>query len=256
MIIQVKQLTYALRLHGIHNSIERKSAEAIANNLQPLEFIQLLLEEELHFRKQIAEKRLNGRARFQFQAELEDWDSTFERNLNKQKLKDLAMLNFYHNNENLIICGKTGEGKTQLAISLGKRLCREEISTQFHSVNLLFEEVKAARAAGKYLKFIGDLKKVRALILDDFGLRNYTHAEATVLMDILDGRYRTGTTIITSQIDNLGWLKLFEDAAIGEAVVDRLVNPSQKIILNGGSYRERLQQTKRTKNLTSEDKKT
>ncbi len=247
MLIQVKQLTHTLRLFGIHNAVERRAQEALASNLHPLEFMRIILEEEIGARKLSTSKRLDSRARFQFQAELEDWDGTFERGINKQKLKDLALLNFYHNNENLLICGKTGEGKTQLAISMGKRLCREEITTQFHSVNLLFEEVKAARVAGKYLKFIGALKKSKALILDDFGLRNYTHGEATILMDILDGRYRKGTTIITSQIDNLGWSKLFEDPAIGEAIVDRLVNPSQKILLKGGSYRERIQNERRVK---------
>ena len=68
-------------------------------------------------------------------------------------------------------------------------------------------------------------------------------------MDVLGSRYRKGSTIITSQIDNLGWLKLFEDRAIGEAIVDRLVNPSQKIVLNGGSYRERIQLSKKPKKL-------
>lgn len=249
MITQIKQLTNTLRLFGIHNSIERKIEEAIANNLEPLELVRLLLEEEVDSRKQIAAKRLDTRAHFQFRAELEDWDGTFERGINPQKLKDLGALNFYHNNENLIICGKTGEGKTQLAISLGKRLCRATINTRFHSVNLLFEEVRAARVAGKYLKFISDLKKVDVLILDDFGLRNYTHEEATILMDVLGTRYRKGSTIITSQIDNLGWLRLFEDQAIAEAIVDRLVNPSQKIVLNGGSYRERIQLAKKSKKL-------
>lgn len=250
MITQVKQLTHTLRLFGIHNAVERRAEEALANNLHPLEFMRLVLEEEIGSRKLIVAKRLDSRARFQFQAELEDWDGSFERGINKQKLKDLAMLNFYHNNENLLIFGKTGEGKTQLAISIGKRICREEISTQFYSVNLMFEEVKAARASGKYLKFVEDLKKIKCLILDDFGLRNYTHEEATVFMDILDSRYRKGTTIVTSQVDNLGWSKLYEDPAIGEAIVDRLVNPSQKILLKGGSYRERIQNERKTKNLT------
>jgi len=247
MLPQVKQLTHQLRLFGIHNSIERLAEEAMTNSLHPLEFIRILLEEEVGARKLVAAKRIDNQARFQFRAELEDWDGTFDRGINKQKIKDLAVLNFYHNHENLIICGKTGEGKTHLAISIGKRMCREEITTQFHSVNLMFEEVKAARAAGKYLKFVTSLKKSKVIILDDFGLRNYTHEEAVILMDILDGRYGVGSTIITSQIDNLGWLKLFEDPAIGEAIIDRLIHPSQKILLKGGSYRERIQNERRAK---------
>ena len=128
MIQQVKQLTQNLRLFGIHNAVERRAEEAVTNHLHPLEFMRIILEEEAGARRLTTAKRLDTRARFQFKAELEDWDGTFERGISKQKMKELAMLNFFRNHENLIICGKTGEGKTQLAISLGKRMCREEIT--------------------------------------------------------------------------------------------------------------------------------
>jgi len=255
MIIQVKQLTQALRLNGIHNAIERRAHEALANNLHPLEFARLVLEEELLYRKDVASRRLTSKAKFTLQSCFEDWDHTFDRGVTKQKLNDLAALNFRHNQESLIILGKTGEGKTQLAIALGKRFCQEGHSAQFHTVSLLFEEVLSARASGKYLKFIRDIKKIDLLILDDFGLRNYTHAEATVLMDVLDGRYRQGSVIVTSQVDPMGWTKLFEDPVIGEAIVDRLKNPSQKIVLKGGSYRERLKAKEGGKSLTPKNEK-
>lgn len=255
MLVEIKQLTHSLRLHGIHNAIERRAQEALANSLHPLEFMRIILEEEQLYRKDIVSRRLNAKARFSTDANLEDWDQSFERGLTKQKIKDLSSLNFKHNKESLLILGKTGEGKTQLAISLGKRFCLEGNSVQFHSVNLLFEEVLSARAAGKYLKLVQDLKKIDLLILDDFGLRSYTHQEATVLMDILDSRYRKGSVIITSQIDTMGWNKLFEDPVIGEAIVDRLINPSQKITLKGGSYRERLKTAANGKSLTMKTEK-
>ena len=78
------------------------------------------------------------------------------------------------------------------------------------------------------------------LILDDFGLRTYTHAEATSLLDILESRTGKGTTIITSQIGVPGWTKLVEDRVVAEALVDRLSKPSLEIVLKGGSYRDRL----------------
>ncbi|MBK7893118.1 MAG: ATP-binding protein [Bdellovibrionales bacterium] len=85
------------------------------------------------------------------------------------------------------------------------------------------------------------LSSIRALILDDFGLRNYTHDEATVLVDLLEDRHRKGSVIVTSQVDPRGWTKLFEDPVIAEAIVNRLEHPSQRLNLKGGSYREKLQ---------------
>ena len=87
-------------------------------------------------------------------ADIEDWDNSFDRGINKGKLTELALGSFYHNKENLIILGKTGEGKTHLAISLGRRLCHENIKASFFSVNLLFEEILSEKASGKYLAFI------------------------------------------------------------------------------------------------------
>ena len=110
----------------------------------------------------------------------------------------------------------------------------------FTSLNFLFEEIACQKIAGRYLIFIRNLNRSQILILDDFGLRAYTHEEACILMDILEERYQKLSLIVTSQVDPRAWLKLFEDPIIAEAIVDRLTNPSQKIILKGGSYREKI----------------
>lgn len=213
--------------------------------MHPLEFLRLLLEDEALARKDRVAKSLATRARFRSTAELDDWDGTFDRGVAKAKLKELASLGFFFNKENLLVLGKTGEGKTHLAVALGRRLCAEGFSTTFLPVNLLFEEIAAAKAAGKYLQLLRQFNKSKALILDDFGLRSYTHEEATALVDLLEDRYRQGIVVVTSQVDTRGWLKLFEDPVVAEAIVDRLIHPSQRIVLKGGSYRERLATTPR-----------
>lgn len=88
------------------------------------------------------------------------------------------------------------------------------------------------------LQFIKRLKQVAVLTLDDFGLRNYTHEEANVLLDVLEERYLKGSTLLTSQVEPQGWVKLFEDPVIADAIVDRLTKPAKKVILKGPSYRD------------------
>lgn len=239
-IDQVKLLTHKLRLFGIHNAIESRYAELKSNNLDALEMLHLLLEDESLQRRDALTQRLTTKAKFRSYADIEDWDNSYDRGIAKPKLNELAKGSFCHNNENLIILGKTGEGKTHLAQAIGRRLCQEGLRVNFTSVNLLFEEIACQRIAGRYLIFIRNLNKSNALILDDFGIRAYTHEEASIFMDILEERYRKRSVIITSQVDPRGWLKLFEDPVIAEAIVDRLVNPSQKVILKGGSYREKI----------------
>jgi len=242
---QVRQMLWQLRLNGIHASFDKRASDAVAQQLHPLEFLRLLLEDEALHRKERIAKTLTTRAKFRKAVDLEDWDLSFDRGISKARLKELAALSFYRQNENLLILGKTGEGKTHLAVSLGRRLCHEGHQTYFLPVNQFFEEVSAAKASGKYLSFLKHLNKAKVLILDDFGLRAYSHEEATALVDVLEERYRKGVVIVTSQVDDKGWKKLFEDAVIAEAIVDRLAHPSQKLVLSGGSYRERLGKTPR-----------
>ncbi len=239
MYSPIENLAYELRLFGIKGNLSRRCDAAVAEQQHPSDLLRLLLEDEKSSRQQAAAKRLVSRAKFRNTCQLEEWDHTFDRGVSKAKFKELALLNFYHKMENLIIVGKTGVGKTHLAIALGNRICQEASSTLFFSANLLFEEMQSEKIAGRYLKFVRKLTGTKALILDDFGLRTYTHQEATSLLEILEERYAKGITIVTSQVSPRGWIQLFEDPVVAEAVVDRLINPASTIELTGDSYRKK-----------------
>ena len=148
MLDQVRNLSHQMRLFGIHQSCERRATEALAQQLHPLEFLRLILEEELLSRQDRTAKILMTKARFRFRADLEDIDFSFHKDLTKAKIKELFELSFLHNLENLLIVGKTGVGKTFLAIAVGRRLCQLGHPIQFLPVNFLFEEIQAAKAAG------------------------------------------------------------------------------------------------------------
>ena len=241
LLPNVIRLAYDLRLFGVHANIERRSTEALAASQHPLEYLRLVLEDEKLTRQESTEKRLNTRAKFRFQSTLEEWDHVYERGLSKVQFREVASLNFFDHKENLILVGPTGNGKTHLAIALGKKFCSLGIEVHFYSVNLLFEECRAEKSAGRYLSFIRRIKQTPVIILDDFGLRTYTHEEGTVLMDLLEERYQHGSVVVTSQVDPRGWKTLFADPVIAEAITDRLTKPSHQIIFDGPTYRDKLQ---------------
>jgi len=237
---QVQNLSHDLRLWGVHESFAARAQEAVAKGLHPLEFLNLVLEDERLTRKDRFAKSLKSRAKFRLDAHLTDWDMTYDRGVSKARLKELSGLGFYNGKENLVILGSTGAGKTHLAISLGRKICDEGMSVAFLPVNLICDEVLAAKASGKYLGYLNRLHQTKALILDDFGLRAYTHEEAMMFIELLEGRVKKGPVIVTSQVDPKGWTKLFEDPVVGEAIVDRMINPSQKVNLKGPTYRTKL----------------
>jgi DNA replication protein DnaC len=240
MYESIHSISHKLRLLGIHHEAERRCQQALSDSLHPAELVRLLLEDEMQSRGAATAKRLVTQAKFRNRNQLEEWDETFDRGISKAKFKELALLHFFHRGQNLVILGKTGVGKTHLATALGNRICFEAAPTKFYSTHLFLEEALSEKVAGRYLGFIRKITKVKALILDDFGLRTYTHDEATILLEVLEERYAKGILILTSQVAPDGWRALFEDPVIAEAIIDRVMNPCQTFDIQGGSYRKKI----------------
>ena len=92
---------------------------------------------------------------------------------------ELVALQFVKNRENIIFLGGTGVGKSFLAQAIGQEACAQGVEVFFIAANRLFKELEVAETQGTYLTYMNRLrKKVELLIIDDFGLRNYSHQEA------------------------------------------------------------------------------
>ena len=181
---------------------------------------------------------LRKRAKFKDRVYLEEFEVSTNRGISKSLVKQFKTLQFVENSENLLFIGGTGAGKSFLAQAIGHEACACGIETFFISANRLFKEIEMAEAQGTYLTYMNRLsQRVRLLIIDDLGLRNYTHKEANIFYEILEDRYRKGSVIITSQVKALGWKTLFEDEVIAEAIFDRLTACAHMVDVKGESYR-------------------
>lgn len=227
-----------LNLSGMKESIEYRMSEATKGNLDFDEFICLLLGDEKIYRTNRRSELLRIKAKFNDSISLEDFEVQPHRGVNKTMIKKLGTLGFVDQGENIIFIGGTGAGKSYLAQALGQRSCLNGFESLYFPVNKLFKQVQEAEAAGTYLKLLERIKKAKLVILDDFGLRNYSHAEATTLYDLLEDRYKKGSIVITSQVKPAGWRHLFEDEVIAEAIIDRLTSSSHIIEIKGPSYRK------------------
>tara|TARA_Y100000768_G_scaffold336938_1_gene278837 strand:- start:1695 stop:2447 length:753 start_codon:yes stop_codon:yes gene_type:complete len=226
-----------LKFTGMKESLDYRVTEAMQNNLAHTDFLLLLLEDENLYRKTKKSEMLRKRAKFNTYASLDEFKPGSKRGITKASVKQFKTLNFYQAKENLIFIGGTGAGKSFLAQAIGHEACAQCIETVFISVNKLFKELEVAEASGTYLNYVAKLGRAKILILDDLGLRNYSHTEANILYDILEERYQKGSTIITSQVKTQGWKTLFEDEVIAEAIVDRLTACAHTIDVTGDSFR-------------------
>lgn len=236
-MIEADQLLTDLQFYGMKESFQYRLGEVTQSNLSHQQFFTFLLEDEKLYRRNKKTETLRKRAKFREIAHLEEFKIIATRGITKSLIQQFKTLFFIDGFQNLFFIGGTGAGKSFLAQAIGHECCASGYETLFIPVNRLFKEIDMAEAQGNYLSYLSRLSKVRLLILDDFGLRNYTHKEATIFYELLEDRYRKGSVIITSQVKPQGWETLFEDKVIAEAILDRLMASSQTIDVKGESFR-------------------
>jgi len=208
------------------------------NDITIDEYLGLLIEHEWEHRQNMKIERLIRQARFRQKASIEEVSYVHTRNLDKNMFNRLATLDFIQRNENIIITGASGVGKSFLAQALGHQACLMEYKVLYTNTARLFTKLKLSKVDGTYMKELLKLQKINILILDDFGLHAFDNYTREILMDIIDDRYKKTSTIISSQIPVSVWYDLIGEGPIADAILDRIINSSHGIDLKGESMRK------------------
>ena len=139
-----------------------------------------------------------------------------------------------------LITGPTGVGKSYLACAFAQKACRAGYTSFYQRLPRLLVELEISRGDGRYPQLMRQLAKVNVLVLDDFGLENSLNdRQRRDLLEILDDRYGTHSTIVTSQLTVDHWHQTIGDPTLADAILDRLVHNTHRIALNGKSMRKR-----------------
>ncbi len=208
------------------------------NDITIDEYLGLLIEHEWEHRQNMKIERLIKQARFRQKASIAEVSYIHTRNLDKNMFNRLATLDFIQRNENIIITGASGVGKSFLAQALGHQACLMEYKVLYANTARLFTKLKLSKVDGTYIKELQKLQKINILILDDFGLHAFDNYTREILMDIIDDRYKKTSTIISSQIPVSVWYDLIGEGTIADAILDRIINSSHRIDLKGESMRK------------------
>lgn len=207
----------------------------------------LLVERQWYAKKSFKTKRLQAKAKLSQVACLEDIEYGEGRNINRKEITSIGTCMFIDQRFNIIISGKTGSGKSYLACAIGTAACRNGYSTLYFRLPELFAELALARIEQRYSRFMTSLRKINVLIIDDIGLRNYSHDEARDLLEIAEIRYNRSSTIFVSQIPHDKWYELLPDPTIADAFMDRIVHNSHNIDLDSTISMREIMAQKRMK---------
>jgi DNA replication protein DnaC len=235
----VDQYLVELRLHGVRETLLTRSEQAKSENLTHGDFLNLVLHDEAQWRRNTRIQRLLKMASFRSHAACEALDMSTPRGLDKRQIQDLATTRFIDDGVNVVIMGPTGVGKTHLATAIGNSACRNGRSTLFYRMNNLIEKLAMARAQNTYLHLLRKLAGCDLLILDDLGIKPLTPPQFQDLYDILDERGDGKATVVTTQVPTENWSEIIADPIVCEAITDRIVTRSIKLIMKGDSYRKK-----------------
>lgn len=201
--------------------------------------INKMIETEVRSRDDKRTARLLKAAKLRVKALIEDIICSTARNLTKEQLMAVADCGFVRRGENLLITGLTGCGKTYLADAIGHQACTLGLRTLHLSMNHFADQLRQSRLDGTWDSLLTRLNKNDLIILDDFGLQKMDGDTRLALLTLLDDRYEKKSVIITSQLPLDKWYDYIAEATLADAIMDRLINSSHHINLEGPSMRKR-----------------
>ncbi|MBG6118163.1 DNA replication protein DnaC [Sphingobium sp. JAI105] len=209
-----------------------------AGDLTRDEWLGLMLDREIATR---ADRRLTNRlasAKLRFvDACVENIDFGAHRGLDRRNILSLAQGAWLKANENLIITGQTGTGKTWLGCAFGRQAARQDHSVLYLRMPRLFEDLALARLDGRFPRVVDKLARVQLLILDDWGTHSLNDQQRLDLLEIFEERYRRRSTLITAQLPVAAWHEMIGEPTIADAILDRIVHNAHRITLKGDSMR-------------------
>ena len=231
--------TTTLSLSGVRESLIFQSENSQYHSLSFQERLFHLFEAEINKRD---EKRIN---RMLSVAKLKDKNASLDqieylakRGLDKSVILSLATCEFINKNQNILITGATGVGKSFLAQALARQAIFSGYRTKYYRITSLLQEIKMARLEGSYTKVLAKISKFKLLILDDFGVSPLKGDEINDLFEIIEDRTFTGSIIITAQLPIKEWHAYLGNETIADAMMDRLIHTAHKIELKGDSMRK------------------
>jgi DNA replication protein DnaC len=230
-----------MKLHGMAGAFKTSLEDGGKVLLTADEMISFLIESEWDDRNNRRIERRIRTARFRYKANVEQIDFKIDRNLDKNLMNRFAECSYIEKNENILITGSTGIGKSYIASALGNQACMPGYKVLYASTSKLFSMFKMARADGSYIKEVARIEKMDLLILDDFGMQPLDSHNRSALIEIIEDRHSKRSTIIAAQLPVGLWHDVIGEKTIADAVLDRIVHNAHRIEMDGESLRKRHQ---------------
>ena len=240
-----------LSLSSVADNYEKAALDAAKAKLSYQDYLYKLLQQQIIDR---VDRSINARikkAGFKYLATLEEFDFSFQPQIDEKLIRELATLSFLDSATNILLLGAPGVGKTHLSIALGLEATKQRRRVKFISAEDLTNELITANASNILTDYLESMSRVELLIIDEIGYLQLSKETSSLFFRLISKRYEKASTIITSNKEFQEWGTIFNDDVIATAILDRLLHHSHPFLINGPSYRMKdlLQKTKTKKQI-------
>jgi len=231
------QYLKTLSLHRIRDSYRQEAENAAKTNLGYQDYLQRLLEIEVLNKIERSINRKMQIAGFPKVKRLEEFDFSYQPQINEKLIRELASLSFLEEAKNVLFVGAPGVGKTHLATAHGVKAVQARKRVSFFTAEQLTMLLASAEVSGNLNKTLSNLSRVDLIIIDELGYLALTKQTAKLFFQLISKRYESGSIIITTNKPFEEWGEVFNDDIVAAAVLDRLLHHSYPFLINGKSFR-------------------
>ncbi len=234
---QIRALLATLRLRGVERALDAELDRAEREGSPATELIhRLLLEEEATRREKSLAYRLS-QAKLPWNWTLQSFPFDRQPGVDRAQIRALAGLDFLRRNENLLLIGPPGTGKTGIAIALLREACLNGHPGRFYNAQELLDELYASLADRSTPRLMSQLARLQPLLIDELGYLTLKPEQSNAFFRLMDQRYGRVSTIITSNLPTEQWYGLFDRKPLVDALLDRLQHHCITIRIDGPSLR-------------------
>ena len=236
---QTIEKLHALKLIGMAEAFKDQLSQPDLDRLSFEERFGIIVDRQWTWKEDCRMQRYLKQAKLKLNACVEDIDYKTTRGIDQSVMMRLISCDWIRQHQNIIITGPTGAGKTFLACALANKSCREGYRTFYIRSPKLYYELAVSRGDGSYGTLINNLARTQILVIDDLGLAPMTDSERRDLLEVIEDRHGSASTIVTSQLPIENWHEHIGDPTIADAILDRLIHNAHKIKMKGGSMRRK-----------------
>lgn len=242
MIEELDQLLKNLRLSRVHEILDEELKAAQKSDCSYQDFLLRLLRAQWHQRQETALEWRIKRARLPEPWTIESFPYTRQKGVKRRQINDFAGLDFVPKAENIVFVGKTGVGKTGLAIGLLLKALQNGHRALFIKAQELFDDMYASLADRSTRTLLNQLSRIDVLCIDEMGYLTIRPEQANIFFKLMEERYTRKPTIITTNLEYDEWHQFLGNRSMVEALLSRLRHRCHTVHIEGPSLRDPPQQ--------------